>query len=398
MAAAKKRRSGGREPAQYLPLEDPESYLAFDWFPDIRPDDDGAMPISAAIHWIASDGRKINHDLFSAEGRASYRSAAGALFGKVASGKVRVIGENENEESEFLPVAEFGELRAYFDFAKDNDDIFQASAGNDKRLEVNVSGENDESRGQDALPALSANQSGTLNGSTATGDDAEIPANRIQRESIYERLYGNRAAEILRNCQRDVALASAGDGKIAAFRKAATMLGEAVAGQWLPKDVIADHLQNIANAHNLFGLNPEGVQEIIAEAVACARSPMVQSPTKPLRRHLISHRASDVRPERLEWIWPGRIARGKVALLGGPPGLGKSQVTANVAAIVSIGGHWPCAEGRSPQGDVIILSAEDGIADTIVPRLIAAGANRERIRIVAAATKRNRPEDVLAQD
>jgi hypothetical protein len=142
MAAAKKRRSGSRE----LRLEVSESCLAFDWFPDIRPDDDGVMPISAAIHWIASDGRKINHDLFSAEGRASYSSAAGALFGKVASGKVRVIGENENEESEFVPVAEFGELRAYFDFVNDNDDILQASAGNDKRLEVSVSGENDESR------------------------------------------------------------------------------------------------------------------------------------------------------------------------------------------------------------------------------------------------------------
>jgi hypothetical protein len=144
MAAAKKRRSGGREPAQYLSLEDPESCLAFDWFPDIRPDGDGVMPISAAIHWIASEGRKINHDLLSAEGKAHYSSTASALFGKVVSGTVRVIGENENEENDFMPVAEFGALKAYFDFS--NDDIFEASAGNDKRLEVNVSGENDESR------------------------------------------------------------------------------------------------------------------------------------------------------------------------------------------------------------------------------------------------------------
>jgi putative DNA primase/helicase len=104
-------------------------------------------------------------------------------------------------------------------------------------------------------------------------------------------------------------------------------------------------------------------------------------------RHLISHRASDIQPERLEWVWPGRIARGKVALLGGPPGLGKSQVTANIAAIVSSGGEWPCGEGRAPQGGVLILSAEDGIADTIVPRLIAAAADVEQIRIVAAATR-----------
>jgi putative DNA primase/helicase len=104
-------------------------------------------------------------------------------------------------------------------------------------------------------------------------------------------------------------------------------------------------------------------------------------------RRLISHCASDIEPERLVWIWGGRIARGKVMLMGGPPGLGKSQVTVNIAATVSIGGQWPCNEGSAPEGDVIILSAEDGIADTIVPRLIAAGANRDRIHIVAAATK-----------
>jgi putative DNA primase/helicase len=117
-------------------------------------------------------------------------------------------------------------------------------------------------------------------------------------------------------------------------------------------------------------------------------SEVASSPSTPrLGRHLISHRASDIEPERLEWVWPGRIARGKVALLGGPPGLGKSQVTANIAAIVSSGGEWPCGEGHAPQGGVLILSAEDGIADTIVPRLIAAAADIEQIRIIAAATR-----------
>jgi putative DNA primase/helicase len=110
-------------------------------------------------------------------------------------------------------------------------------------------------------------------------------------------------------------------------------------------------------------------------------------PLPAAKRRLISHRASDIQPERLEWVWPGRIARGKAALLGGPPGLGKSQVTANIAATVSTGGRWPCDEGRAPLGDVVILSAEDGMADTIVPRLIAAEADTSRVHIVAAATK-----------
>ncbi len=74
-------------------------------------------------------------------------------------------------------------------------------------------------------------------------------------------------------------------------------------------------------------------------------------------------------------------------LLGGPPGLGKSQLTAFISAVVSNGGTWPCGEGSTLPGDVIFMSAEDGIRDTIVPRLIAAGADTTRVHIVAAATK-----------
>ena len=74
-------------------------------------------------------------------------------------------------------------------------------------------------------------------------------------------------------------------------------------------------------------------------------------------------------------------------MLGGPPGLGKSQLTAFISAVVSNGGTWPCGEGSTLPGDVIFMSAEDGIRDTIVPRLMAAGANTSRVHIVAAATK-----------
>jgi len=110
-------------------------------------------------------------------------------------------------------------------------------------------------------------------------------------------------------------------------------------------------------------------------------------PKASAKRRLISHLASDLTPEKLVWIWPDRIPEGKLVLLGGPPGLGKSQLTAFVSAVVSNGSHWPCGEGSAPQGNVIFMSAEDGIEDTIVPRLMAAGADLTRVRIVAAATK-----------
>ena len=54
---------------------------------------------------------------------------------------------------------------------------------------------------------------------------------------------------------------------------------------------------------------------------------------------------------------------------------------------MTTGGEWPCGEGRAPLGNVIILSAEDGAADTIVPRLLAAGADLSRVHMVSAVRK-----------
>jgi AAA domain len=74
-------------------------------------------------------------------------------------------------------------------------------------------------------------------------------------------------------------------------------------------------------------------------------------------------------------------------LLGGPPGLGKSQLSAFMAATISNGGDWPCGEGSVAREIVLFLSAEDGIEDSIVPRLLVAGAETSNVHIVATVTK-----------
>jgi putative DNA primase/helicase len=91
-------------------------------------------------------------------------------------------------------------------------------------------------------------------------------------------------------------------------------------------------------------------------------------------------RLSDVKPESVAWLWRGRIALGKLTLIAGDPGLGKSFVTLDIAARVSRGKPWPDApELTMTPGGVVLLSAEDGVADTIRPRLDAAGADVDRI-------------------
>jgi len=87
---------------------------------------------------------------------------------------------------------------------------------------------------------------------------------------------------------------------------------------------------------------------------------------------------SEVTPEHVQWLWPGRPPVGKIVVLDGDPGTGKSTLTLDLAAHISTGADWP--DGAScPVGDTILLSAEDGLADTVAPRLIAAGADMARV-------------------
>lgn len=111
-------------------------------------------------------------------------------------------------------------------------------------------------------------------------------------------------------------------------------------------------------------------------------TPDTATPEKPLP--FTFRRMSDVQAKPIRWLWPGRIARGKVSMLAGHPGLGKSQLTASLAAIVTTGGTWPVDKTPCERGSVIFFSAEDDAEDTIRPRLEAAGADLERVFILDA--------------
>jgi AAA domain/RepB DNA-primase N-terminal domain/Primase C terminal 1 (PriCT-1) len=93
---------------------------------------------------------------------------------------------------------------------------------------------------------------------------------------------------------------------------------------------------------------------------------------------------AEVTPTPIAWLWPGRIALGKVTLIVGDPGLGKSLLTIALAAHVSRGMPWPVDRSLCPSGDVLLLSAEDDIEDTIRPRLDAAGTDPHRVHALEA--------------
>lgn len=103
---------------------------------------------------------------------------------------------------------------------------------------------------------------------------------------------------------------------------------------------------------------------------------------KQLESDLVMTRVSDVQTEMVTWLWPERIPYGKLTVLEGDPGLGKSTVTLDLAARVSTGSDMPDGDKLFGPSDVILISSEDGISDTVRPRLEAAQADLRRVHVI----------------
>jgi putative DNA primase/helicase len=91
----------------------------------------------------------------------------------------------------------------------------------------------------------------------------------------------------------------------------------------------------------------------------------------------------DVEPEAVDWLWPQRIARGKIAEVIGEPGAGKTQLTLDMAARVTRGLPWPDG-GEAPAGAVLILTSEDGLADTVRPIVDRQGGDARQVYVLRA--------------
>ena len=114
--------------------------------------------------------------------------------------------------------------------------------------------------------------------------------------------------------------------------------------------------------------------------------PEPKAKTKPT--DIVSVRLVDVDPKPIEWVWKHRIARGKITILSGDPGVSKSLLSLDIAARLTTAAMWPDGYGKAPLGSIIILSAEDDVADTIRVRFAAAGGDASKCHVLQAVMDR----------
>lgn len=100
------------------------------------------------------------------------------------------------------------------------------------------------------------------------------------------------------------------------------------------------------------------------------------APPAPARAVVLAC-GTDLKPEPVRWLWTGWLALGKLILLAGAPGQGKTTLALAMGATITVGGLWPDGT-RCERGNILVWSGEDDAADTLLPRLLAAGADRNR--------------------
>jgi len=105
----------------------------------------------------------------------------------------------------------------------------------------------------------------------------------------------------------------------------------------------------------------------------------------------------NARAERIGWSWPGHLGRGEITMLAGEGGEGKSQLALAIGASIAKGVALP--GGRAGPGEpVIVLSAEDSIGHTLIPRWLACEAPKDKLYLVKSSFDMQRDLDALVAE
>ena len=119
---------------------------------------------------------------------------------------------------------------------------------------------------------------------------------------------------------------------------------------------------------------------IISQTNANINNNISQNPLKLINMN-------DVEVEQINWLWYPYIPYGKITVIQGDPGNGKTTMILAIAAAVTKGEPLPECETAAEPINVIFQTAEDGLGDTVKPRLLQAGANCSRVIVIDESEK-----------
>jgi len=264
----------------------------------------------------------------------------------------------------------------------------------------------------DAVPALPDALAAFLRPKMNSGvtSATHAPQNATERERAY-------AAQALEDEVSKLEALGLGDGRNHALNVAAHSMGTMCGAGWIDPVAITQALLNAASANG--HTSKHGEQQTIKtiesglnagmakprESLACVPnidiSGMVANgiaaykashsakhqnkPEATSKRSVTLVQCSTIEAKPITWLWNGFIPQGKLTLLAGAGGTGKSTLAFSFAGTVSNSGTWPDGSQCNAAANVLIWSSEDDAADTIVPRLMAVGANLQRCGIISGA-------------
>ncbi|WP_211467312.1 AAA family ATPase [Collimonas silvisoli] len=126
---------------------------------------------------------------------------------------------------------------------------------------------------------------------------------------------------------------------------------------------------------------------------AMPEEPDAKAARDMIEKAFVSHRTvnlrcgADIKPQAITWLWSGWLPAGKLTILAGTAGTGKTTLALSLAATLTVGGRWPDGAACVKPGNVLIWSSEDNPDDTLAPRLIASGADMRRCHFIDGITE-----------
>jgi hypothetical protein len=112
-------------------------------------------------------------------------------------------------------------------------------------------------------------------------------------------------------------------------------------------------------------------------------APTPQTLIMPKKKAKVVWCFNDLEEQAVEWLWPGRLPAGKLTLVDGDPSQGKSMMTLDLASRLTAGQAFPDGFVPPEPRSVVLVSCEDGVNDTVLPRLKAMGADLRRVHLFA---------------